>query len=77
MVVFYGAKEGHDKMKTKIDSESLSSWLQITACRAKSRVEAGPLKLYVKSSRKALDSDWYVFQDAGAFDQVAMAVQSF
>lgn len=35
------------------------------------------LKLYVRSSAKALDSDWYVFQDAGAFDQVAMAVQSF
>ena len=63
-------------MKTKIDSESLSSWLQITACRAKSRVEARPLRL-LNLLLEALDSDWYVFQDAAAFDQVAMAVESF
>lgn len=64
VLVFYGTKEGHDKMKTKISAESLDSWLQISACRSRSKVQA-------------LDCDWYIFQEAKAVEDVAQGLLDF
>eukprot|EP00440_Ansanella_granifera_P020893 gb/GFBE01022688.1/.p2 GENE.gb/GFBE01022688.1/~~gb/GFBE01022688.1/.p2 ORF type:complete len:381 (-),score=96.65 gb/GFBE01022688.1/:1-1143(-) len=64
VLVFHGKKEGHDKMKTQIDSKDAALWLEATACQKLSQVEA-------------LESDWYIFQDAGATEAVARAVTDF
>ena len=34
-----GSQEGHDQMKTRVSSESLNSWLQITSCRKRSKIQ--------------------------------------
>ncbi|CAE7200181.1 Olah [Symbiodinium natans] len=59
LLVFYGKKEGHDKMKTVIDAEAVEAWMELTACPKLSKLQA-------------LESDWYVFQDAGATEAVAV-----
>lgn len=64
VVVLYGTKEGHDKMKTKITADSVGSWLQVTACRSKSKIQT-------------LENDWYIFQDAAATEKVAQVVLDF
>ncbi|CAE7364771.1 Olah [Symbiodinium pilosum] len=61
LLVYYGKKEGHDKMKTVIDSGSVEPWMELTACPKLSKVQV-------------LDSDWYVFQEAGATEAVAAGV---
>jgi len=64
LLVFHGTKEGHDKMKTLVSPESLTSWLQISTCRKRSKIQA-------------LDCDWYIFQDAASMDLVASTLVDF
>ncbi|CAJ1444563.1 unnamed protein product, partial [Effrenium voratum] len=56
--VFFGTKEGHDKMKTLIKPEDAEGWLKISACQKLSKVQA-------------VDCDWYLFQDPSGCDPVA------
>lgn len=64
LLVFYGKKEGHDKMKTVIASEAANTWLEVTACKSLSYV-------------KELDSDWYIFQEPATTEEVAKALVDF
>lgn len=59
--VFFGRKEGHDKMRSMVSKESAELWLQATACKTRSSVQA-------------LDSDWYVFQDPACTEGVATSI---
>ena len=47
LLVFYGKKEGHDKMKTVIDAEAVEAWMELTACPKLSKLQA-------------LESDWHL-----------------
>ncbi|CAE7568638.1 unnamed protein product [Symbiodinium microadriaticum] len=62
LLVFYGKKEGHDKMKTIIGADAAEPWMDLTACPKLSKLQV-------------LESDWYVFQDAGATEAVAAGIQ--
>jgi len=64
VLVFYGKKEGHDKMKTLIDQKAADLWLEVTACHKLSKIQA-------------LDSDWYIFQDVASTESVAHAIADF
>eukprot|EP00933_Yihiella_yeosuensis_P060019 TRINITY_DN6197_c0_g1_i1.p1 TRINITY_DN6197_c0_g1~~TRINITY_DN6197_c0_g1_i1.p1 ORF type:complete len:386 (-),score=80.64 TRINITY_DN6197_c0_g1_i1:103-1260(-) len=64
ILAFVGSKVGHDKMKTMIELKDAEPWLEVSSCKA-------------LSDFKALDSDWYIFQDAGATETVAKAISDF
>ncbi|CAE8597434.1 unnamed protein product, partial [Polarella glacialis] len=64
LLVFHGTKEGHDKMKTVIDSKAAELWLDTSSCKQLSSIQA-------------LDSDWYIFQDAAATEAVARSMANF